>query len=189
MSKRKKGAPCETIAPEQVIVSRLRHLAGREEIASFLVKLVWMAVLLTVLFRGLFGIAAVKNNDMMPRISSGDLVLYYRLEQKLRSQDVVVFEKSGVQYIGRIVAAGGDSVEITEDSYLKVNESTVVESDIYYSTPRYESNVEYPVALGENQYFILGDFRDNAKDSRYFGAVDRGEIKGRVITVIRRSSL
>lgn len=181
--------PEDPPSPETVIRTRIRRLADQEEIVSFLVKLVWMGVLLAVLFGGIFGITSMKNNDMMPRISSGDLVLYYRLEQKLRSQDVVVVEKDGVQYIGRIVAAGGDSVEITEESRLKVNGSLVVESDIYYSTPRYESGVEYPVSLSEDQYFILGDFRDNAKDSRYFGAVSRGEILGKVITVIRRSGL
>lgn len=186
---RRRKASCETITPEQVIVSRLRRLADQVEIVSFITKLIWMAVLLAVLFGGLFGITSMKNNDMMPRISSGDLVLYYRLEQKVHSQDVVVFEKDGRQYIGRVVAVGGDSVEITDDSHLKINGSTVVESDIYYSTPRYESEVEYPIELSENQYFILGDFRDNAKDSRFFGAVNMSEIKGKVITVIRRSGL
>lgn len=175
--------------PELMIRLRLRRLADREEIISFITKLVWMALLLAVLFGGIFGITSMKNYDMMPRISSGDLVLYYRLEQKLHSQDVVVLEKDGVQYIGRVVAAGGDTVEVTEDSHLKVNGSTVIESDIYYSTPRYESSVEYPLVLTENQYFVLGDFRENARDSRLFGPVDRTEIKGKIITVIRRSGL
>lgn len=189
MSRRKTKGACEGLTPELVIRSRLRRLADREEIGSFVAKLVWMVLLLGVLFGGVFGITPVRNNDMMPRISSGDLVLYYRLEEKLRPQDVVVIEKDGVQYVGRIVATGGDSVEITEESRLKVNGSMVMETDIYYATPRYESGVEYPVSLAEDQYFILGDFRDNAKDSRYFGPVSREEILGKVITVIRRSSL
>lgn len=189
MSRQKVKKSCEALTPELVIRSRLRRLADQDELKSFAAKLVWMILLLALLFGGIFGITSMRNNDMMPRISSGDLVLYYRLEQKLRSRDVVVFEKSGVQYIGRIVAAGGDSVEITEDSHVKVNGSTVVETDIYYSTPRYESDVEYPVVLDENQYFILGDFRDNARDSRFFGPVAKSEIKGKVITVVRRSGL
>ncbi len=179
----------QTMTPEQVIRFRLRRLADREEVISFFARLIWMALLLGLMFGLLFGITPAKNNDMSPRISSGDLLLYYRLEKTFRPQDVIVFEKDGRQYIGRVVAKGGDNVEITEDSHLKVNGSTVVETDIFYSTPRYESDVKYPVELGEDQCFVLCDYRTGAKDSRYFGAVNQSEIKGKVITVIRRSSL
>ncbi len=189
MSKRMKPNNKESPTPELVIHARLRRLADWEEIQSFISKLIMMVILLGVLFGVLFGITPMKNNDMSPRISSGDLMLYYRLEKNFRPQDVVVFEKDGKQYTGRIVARGGDSVEITEDSRLKINGSTVVETDIYYSTPRYEDLVEYPVNLTETQYFILCDYRNGAKDSRYFGAVEQSEIKGKVLTVIRRSGL
>ena len=64
----------------------------------------------------------------------GRLMLYYRLEKDLNSDDVVVFKKDGETYTGRIVAKGGDTVEITSDSELKVNGSIVVENEIYYST-------------------------------------------------------
>lgn len=116
-------------------------------------------------------------------------MLYYRLEHSYVSQDVVVLKKDGAQYTGRIIARGGDVVEITKDSELMVNGSVVLENDIYYRTPQYESEVSYPVTLGEDQYFVLGDYREGAKDSRYFGPVNADEIKGKVITVIRRSGL
>lgn len=131
----------------------------------------------------------MQNNDMFPRISAGDLLLYYRLEDTFWTNDVVVLEKDGRKYTGRIVAKGGESVEITEDSQLRVNGSTVMETDIFYSTPRYGDEIQYPVNLNENQFFILCDYRDGARDSRYFGPVERTEIKGKVITILRRSSL
>lgn len=43
--------------------------------------------------------------------------------------------------------------------------------------------------LGEDEVFLLGDYREGAKDSRYFGPVKRGEIKGIVMTAVRRSEL
>lgn len=175
--------------PEQVIHSRLRRLASWEEIQSFFSKLIMMAVLLWILFGVLFGITPMQNNDMSPRISAGDLLLYYRLQDILRTDDVVVFEKNGKEYTGRIVGKGGDSVEITESSRLVVNGSTVMENDIFYSTPRYDDSIAYPVNLAEDEYFILCDYREGARDSRYFGAVRRGEIKGKVITILRRSNL
>ena len=79
----------------------------------------------------------MKNDDMMPRISAGDLMLYYRLENNWRAQDVIVLKREGQQYVGRIVAVGGDTVEVTEDAQLIINDSYVAESGIYYSTPSY----------------------------------------------------
>ena len=129
------------------------------------------------------------DDDMSPRISAGDLLLYYRLADDYVSGDVMVFRKDGEQYVGRVVARGGDTVEVTEEATLVVNGSTVLETDIYYSTPRYENGPDYPVTMAEEEYFILCDYREGARDSRYFGPVSRNEVKGKVITVIRRSGL
>lgn len=190
-TKRQKAGKKESpsLTPEEVIAFRLRGLANAEDVKSFFTRLLAMILLLVLMFGAVFGVTAMENDDMSPRISAGDLMLYYRLEQNFRIDDVIVFAKDGKQYVGRIVAQGGDTVEITEDAHLKINGSTVWENDIYYSTPQYESEVTYPVLLETDQFFILCDYREGAKDSRYFGAVNTGEIKGKVITVIRRSNL
>lgn len=187
--KKKDAGSTPELTPERVIRARLHRLYGNLEIASFFQKLIMMVVLLGVLFGYVFGITPMKSNDMSPRLSAGDLMLYYRLETKFRSDDVVIFDKNGKQYVGRIVAKGGDSVEVTDDSQLKINNSTMVETGIFYPTTKYGDEVAYPVNLNSDEYFILCDYRNGAKDSRYFGAVKQTEIKGKVLTVIRRSDL
>ena len=177
------------LTPEEVIRKKRRRCADAEDIGSFFVRLAAMSILLILLFGFVFGVTPMADDDMSPRISAGDLLLYYRLADDYVSGDVMVFQKDGEQYVGRVVARGGDTVEVTEEATLVVNGSTVLETDIYYSTPRYESGPEYPVTLSEGEYFILCDYREGARDSRYFGPVSRDEIKGKVITVIRRSGL
>lgn len=184
---RNRGKQPET--PEQVIAARRRRAADRETVKSFFSRLLLMAFLLWLIFELIFGITPMANDDMSPRISAGDLMLYYRLEKSYYSGDVVILKKDGRQYTARIVAKGGDKVEITKESELKVNGSTVIENDIYFKTPQYDSGVTYPVTLGEDEYFLLCDYREGAKDSRYYGAVSSEEIKGKVITVLRRSNL
>ena len=102
MNKRKETKASGKLTPEQVISNRRHRLAAREEVISFISNLIWMVVLLMVVFGLLFGITPMKSNDMAPRISSGDLMLYYRLEKNLRPQDIVIFEKNGRQYTGRL---------------------------------------------------------------------------------------
>ena len=118
----------------------------------------------------------MRGNDMFPRISAGDLLLYYRLEKNFNSGDVLVFRKQGKISTGRVVAHGGDSVEITGDGELKVNGYD-------------KKKVNYPLSLKKDEVFLLCDYREGGRDSRYFGAVSKKEIKGKVITILRRSDL
>lgn len=156
---------------------------------NFLVRLFLLITVIGILFGVVFGLTPMANADMQPAVCAGDLMLYYRLDKNLKSDDVVVFQKEGIQYTGRIVAVPGDVVEITDESELMVNKNTVMEDNIFYTTPAYDSEVEYPLELKEDQYFILCDNREGAKDSRSFGVVDTSEIKGKVITIVRRSGI
>ena len=175
--------------PAEIIKAKRRRCADAEDIAGFLTKLVAIVVLLALLFGFAFGVTPMENDDMSPRISAGDLLLYYRLADDLVTGDVMVFEKDGEQYVGRIVANPGDTVEVTDQATLVVNGSTVLENDIYYTTPKYDNGPAYPLTLAQDEYFILCDYREGARDSRYFGPVSLAEIKGKVITVVRRSGL
>lgn len=163
--------------------------AGIREIASFIVRLILLIAFGGIVFGCVFGIRPMTNNDMAPRISAGDLVFFFRLDDKIYNNDVIVLKKDGIFYVSRVVARGGDTVEITDEATLKINGSIVIESNIYYTTPQYASGVTYPVELKDDEYFVLCDYREGGKDSRYFGPVKKDEIKGKVITVIRRSGL
>ena len=64
----------------------------------------------------------------------------------------------------------------------------MIESNVYTDTPRYEGFLKYPVKLGNDEYFILCDRRTGGEDSRYYGSVTKSEIKGKVITAVRRNN-
>lgn len=92
-------------------------------------------------------------------------------------------------FVSRVVAAPGDTVEVSEEGGLIVNGNTMIEPGIFYPTKPYEGFLEYPVTLGADEYFVMADFRNGGADSRFFGPVRRDEIKGVVITVMRRNNL
>ena len=208
---------------------RKRHMKALRDL---IFRLVLLVVVVYVLFFHLVGVTIMPNGDMYPRIDLGDLVLFYRLEQNIHSQDVIVFEKptaaleesydeqeqmaeaaavkaektwwrKALDWLGfrdpaepekslficRVVAAAGDTVEISEGERLLVNGNAVIETGIFYNTPEYLGFVEYPLKLEEGEYFVLADYRNGGADSRFFGAVREEEILGTVITIMRRNNL
>lgn len=84
-----------------------------------------------------FGFATVPNGDMTPNLKSGDLLIYYQLNRSFAAQDVVVLKKNDTVYVGRVVAKGGDTVDITDSGSLVINGNTMIESNIYAQTVRY----------------------------------------------------
>ncbi|MBR4948125.1 MAG: signal peptidase I [Clostridiales bacterium] len=154
-----------------------------------LLSILIIIVLVWLMLGVVFGIMKAPSNDMSPRVDYGDLLLYYRWDNKIDINEVVVINKNDTIYIGRVIAVGGDTVEITDDAVLKVNGNTINEPKIYYTTPRYEGCEEFPQTVPEGEYFILVDRREGGEDSRYYGTVTRKEIKGSVVTIIRRNNL
>lgn len=149
-----------------------------------------LLVLLTVLwllFSFGIGIMMSPTDDMQPKINAGDILLYYRLNRSALEQDVIVFKKNDTEYIGRVIARGGDVLDITDGGNVVVNGNVITENYITSTTPRYEGFVEYPVELKADEYFVLADKRNGGEDSRYFGPVSTSEIKGTLVGLYRRA--
>ncbi|MBR7020020.1 MAG: signal peptidase I [Lachnospiraceae bacterium] len=180
---------------DKLVKELAKEETGLKNAQRFLIYLAILLVVLWILFFKIIGITHMPTEDMSPRIDAGDLIVFYRLDRTPKFQDVVVFEKdidgSGkkTMMIGRVMAVPGDTVDISAGNHLVVNGNSIVEPMIYTLTPRREDRVAYPLTMGEEQYFILVDSRQDGMDSRYFGPVSKDEILGMVITLVRRTKL
>lgn len=154
-----------------------------------LLSILIIIVLVWLMLGVVFGIMKAPSNDMSPRVDYGDLLLYFRFDRKFDVNEVVVINKNDTIYLGRVIAVGGDTVDITDEAHLIVNGNAIKEPKIYYTTPRYEGYEEFPQTIPEGEYFILVDRREGGEDSRYYGTVKAKEIKGSVVTLIRRNNL
>lgn len=159
----------------------------------FTIRLIIFLFVVWFLFFQVIGITHMPNEDMYPRIDAGDLVLYYRLDKDVKAQDVIAVEKSMSKtekslYILRVIATEGDTVEITDDRLL-VNGNAAIETNIFYDTYRYEDQITYPIKLGKDECFVLADKRDGGEDSRYFGVINKKDILGTVIAILRNRAI
>lgn len=157
----------------------------KEDLFFLALKLALVGLVLAVMLLWVFGLARCTDNAMSPACKDGDLVLFDRLEQEHLERELVVLSVNGKSQIRRIVAVPGDTVEVTEEG-LFLNGYLQKEADITTSTLPYEEGIRYPVTLKSGEYFVLADHRTNAEDSRLYGLVTKSEIKGTVITLLRR---
>lgn len=124
--------------------------------------------------------------SMEPTLMHGQEVLINRMSYILFKPgfgDVVAFKPNGNEkshyYIKRVIAGPGETVLI-KGGQVYVDDKLLEE----YQFDRIEAGglASTPYLLGENEFFVLGDNRNNSEDSRSgnIGAVQRDDIVGRV---------
>ena len=185
MAKSKKDLGPKT--PKQVILAKRRNLINKLSFTDLIKKIIMLILVAYLIFTFIFGVKVLKNNDMSPRMSASDLLIYYRLDKEYVANDVLVVNKDGNEYVSRVVAMAGDTVDITENG-LVINGSVQANSNIYFDTGIYEDGIKFPITLNQDEVFVLGDLREGAMDSRYFGPVKYGQIKGKIFVLLRRTA-
>lgn len=140
----------------------------------------------------------VDGESMMPNFENNQLLLTNKIIQVIgdkkfmskrdynyKSGDVVIFQKPDhPDFIKRVIGLPGDEVMIL-DGRVHLNGKMITETylpaDRLSRTYSFMSEGE-TVVVPEGHYFLMGDNRNNSKDSRFsdIGFVSRAHIKGRV---------
>ena len=124
--------------------------------------------------------------SMENTLYNGQMVLVNKIAYLLfppKAGDIVVFLPNGNAnthyYVKRVVATPGDKVEF-RDGRLYVND--IMEENEQYDKVADPGIAEEAVTVGEDEFFVLGDNRNNSEDSRSgnIGLVKRDLIEGKV---------
>ncbi|MCR4624532.1 MAG: signal peptidase I [Lachnospiraceae bacterium] len=165
----------------------------RDKILRVTVKvLLWAIVLGGVIF-GAWAITEyciektnMTGNSMEPALSDGEKVLVNRLSYRSDDPDrfdVIVFNISGKEHdyygIRRVIGLPGEKVQII-DGYVYINDEFLEEINDVEPMQVY-GLAEYPIYLDDDEFFVLGDNRNDCIDSRYtgMGNVSRESIIGK----------
>ncbi len=167
-------------------VSKLENAAVRSRLSFFFqlaVAVVFGALVAILLFQKV----TIQENAMEPTIAIGDIYymnqLIYHFTEPQRG-DIIVFRTNGSDdaalHISRVIGLPGETVRISNGR-------------IYINEILYQENASYPIinnpglasggiTMDEEEYFVLGDNRNNSDDSRYsdIGKVRKKYIAGKL---------
>lgn len=130
-----------------------------------------------------FVIPAVKyyGTSMAPTLQDGQILIVNKLA-KVNSGDVIAFYYNDKILIRRVIAEGNQQVKIDIFGTVKVNGQELNEPYTQNKTLG-QCNLEFPYHVPTSSYFVMGDNRESAMDSRLkeIGSVTEDRLIGKVV--------
>jgi signal peptidase I len=141
-----------------------------------------LAVILFLVINTLTGRYQVHGQSMEPSLHDGQYLIASKVTYWLHPPergDVVVLDppggRSDVPYIKRLIGLPSDLIEVRNQ---RVWVNGVALNEPYINAPpNYDGNW----VVGEDQYFVLGDNRNNSSDSHAWGLLPRDHIVGKAV--------
>lgn len=128
----------------------------------------------------------VNGSSMEATLSDGDNLIVDKLSYRFSDPkrfDIIVFPfqyEEDTYYIKRIIGLPGETVQIDEDGGIYIDGELLKES-YGRETIQFTGRASEEIELGADEYFVLGDNRNNSTDSRMpeVGNIHRSNIIGR----------
>jgi len=169
-----------------------------EEWFYWLQTLVTAIICIVLLFTLLGRLTRVVGQSMDPTLQEGELLLVWSLGYEPKQGDIVIANKTteesttalhGEAIVKRVVATGGQTVEIDYDNSVLYVDGVPMEEDYILEDMRWPGNpymMETYFQVPEGEVFLMGDNRNGSTDSRdeRLGCVDSDYLLGKAVFVL-----
>ena len=121
----------------------------------------------------------VLTSSMEPEYKMYHLCILEKKQKSFENGDAVYFSSNNKNYIKRIAASQGDTIQIKDKKVYVNNQLSPYFKDTEFD---YKGILEEPVTLKTNEFIVLGDNPSASKDSRYedIGIITADQIKGKI---------
>ena len=139
-----------------------------KEILSYIIIIVIVVLIRTFIVTPI----RVNGDSMNDTLKDGYLMILKKYERNsINRFNIVVIDLDGEKLIKRVIGMPNEDVAYI-DGKLYINNELLDNSFGYGETKDF---MDY---CGEHEYFVLGDNRENSKDSRIFGCIESKDILG-----------
>lgn len=159
-----------------------------KEIVIWLLLIVLTITASYFITTNIFVKTAVAGVSMEPTLMEGQVVIVNKIEYYLKSprrNDVIVYKQSNREHsyyeIKRVIGLPGETVKI-KNGIIYINDE-VLKEKVKTETIENAGLAEEGIKLDDNEYFVLGDNRNDSEDSRFasVGNVLKNEILGKAV--------
>ena len=120
----------------------------------------------------------VSGTSMSPTLKGREVMILNKLDKKFTRFEIVVVKTDHDDIIKRVIALPGETISC-ENNKIYINGRKIENKFGSGVTSDFKK-----VKLGKNEYFVMGDNRENSLDSRYYGPFNKKEIKGSTKLII-----
>ncbi|MDO5033518.1 MAG: signal peptidase I [Eubacteriales bacterium] len=132
----------------------------------------------------------VKGQSMVPTLQDGDELLVEKVTRyfgAINRFDIITVDTHWVEtdhpnrVIKRVIGLPGETVEIKEGK-VYINDQVLDQPFLAEDLKTLSRDSRFSkVTLGTQEYYVLGDNRNNSTDSRYYGPVPQSAILGKLL--------
>lgn len=164
--------------------------SSSDDLFYWLNALTTALVCLVLVFTFFGRLTRVDGHSMDPTLQDNELLLVWSLGYTPQQGDIVVLNKTtaetlnGVAIVKRVIATGGQTVDIDYESNTVYVDGEALDEP-YILEPMWDiyGNGDIHVEVPEGSIFVLGDNRNDSKDSRDagVGTIDEGYVLGKAV--------
>lgn len=175
-----------TEIPEEPELIMSSKSSTKKEILDWVFSIVVALVVALLIRRYLFTLVKVDGPSMQPTLYHNDMLYVNRFMYTPENGDIIIFRppnSPSTPYVKRIIATEGQTVVIDAREKKVYVDGVELKEDYIDEKLVSAGTVKYPFTVPEDNVFVLGDNRNNSRDSRdaAVGAVPRKNIIGKVI--------
>ena len=166
------------------IEQELERLQGkkswRRALRSTIYTLIVVAAIAVLVAMLYMPVLRVSGSSMEPNLNDGDIIVGIK-SGMFETGQICCFYYNNRLLLKRVIANGGDWVEIDQDGYVYVNGNMLDEPYVRERSIGI-CDIEFPYQVPDGQLFVMGDHRSTSVDSRstVVGCIDVNEIVGKM---------